>query len=483
MFEHSKILKAVEQHAILTPNKLAFIVGDKQILYSQLMNEVLSTAVYMHSLGLRSKDKIILSAHKEVEFIYVYLAAHVLGIVNVIIDAETNADRVNYIETKIKPSYCFGYRSMSFPSKLFSEIEKSDERTLKADQFNVLSEDIAEILFTTGTTGDPKGVCLNYDNIYSSANNINSFIGNTSDDIELLCLPICHSFGLGRIRCNLLLGSTIVLLGGFANVRLVLNSIEKFHITGFGMVPAAWAYLFKIGGTRFEKYASQIRYIEIGSAAMPIETKKRILAMFPNTRICMHYGLTEASRSTFLEFHDKEHLMTIGKSVVPEVDVRIFNQEGKEVENGSYGEICVRGNMVMAHYLDALDNKNAFYGEFFRTGDCGYKDNNGYITLLGRDKELINVGGKKVSPMEVEDAICSLGVGDCVCVPMKDEKGFLGEVVKCYIQSGSTTLSFKEISAALTMKLEPYKRPVEYEWIDSIPKTGSGKKQRLKIMI
>lgn len=482
MFEHSKILKAVEQHAILTPNKLACIIGEQQISYSQLMNEVLSTAVYMQLLGIKPKDKIILSSHKEIEFIYVYLAAHALGITNVIIDAETNADRVHYIETKIKPSYCFGYKSISYPSKLFSEIERTDERTLKTSYENIHPEDIAEILFTTGTTGNPKGVCLTYDNIYSSANNINRFIGNTSCDIELLCLPICHSFGLGRIRCNLLLGSTIVLLGSFANVRLVLNTIEKYSITGFGVVPAAWAYLYKIGGTRFEKYAPQIRYIEIGSAAMPIETKRQMLEMFPKTRICMHYGLTEASRSSFLEFHDAEHLQTIGKPVVPEVDIRVFDQRGKEVKDGSIGELCVKGNMVMSRYLDDSDNECAFYGDYFRTGDCGYKEENGYITLLGRDKELINVGGKKVSPMEVEDAICALGVGDCVCVPMKDEKGILGEVVKCYIQSGSTSLSFEDISAALTEKLEPYKRPVEYEWIASIPKTESGKKQRLKIM-
>ncbi len=482
MFEYSKILKAVEQHAISTPNKLAFIVGDQQISYSQLLASVLSTAVGMQHLGLKAKDKIILSARKEVEFIYVYLAAHVLGITNVIIDAETNADRVQYIETKIKPGCCFGYRSDNFPSKLFTEIERTDTKTIGENNVTILSDDIAEILFTTGTTGNPKGVCLTYANIYSSADNINRFIGNTCDDVELLCLPICHSFGLGRIRCNLLLGGTIVLIGSFANVRLVLNAIEKYSITGFGVVPAAWAYLYKIGGKRFEKYAQQIRYIEIGSAAMPIETKKRMLEIFPKTRICMHYGLTEASRSSFLEFHDTEHLQTIGKPVVPEVDIRIFDQQGQEVVNSSIGELCVKGNMVMSRYLDDSDNEHAFYGDYFRTGDCGFKDEYGYITLLGRDKELINVGGKKVSPMEVEDVICSVGVGDCVCVPIKDKKGILGEVVKCYIQQGSTSLTFEEIARAIADKIEPYKRPVEYEWIESIPRTESGKKQRLKVM-
>jgi long-chain acyl-CoA synthetase len=131
--------------------------------------------------------------------------------------------------------------------------------------------------------------------------------------------------------------------------------------------------------------------------------------------------------------------------------------------------------------LDDFDNQNAFYGDYFRTGDCGYMDADGYLYLIGREKELINVGGKKVSPMEVEDAIMSLGVGDCVCVPIKDTQGIIGEQVFCYVLKGSTTLSFEEISQKLSAILEFYKRPVAYDWIDEIPMTASGKKQRLQV--
>lgn len=246
-------------------------------------------------------------------------------------------------------------------------------------------------------------------------------------------------------------------------------------------MPAAWAYIRKISGTRIGKYASQIKYIEIGSAAMPLETKKEMLNLFPNTRICMHYGLTEASRNCFQEFHDIEHLDSIGKPVCENVDVQIFSPEGSVLPDGEKGELCVKGNMVLSRYLEEKDNKNAFYGEYFRTGDCGYRTAEGYIYLLGREKELINVGGKKVSPMEVEDAIIALGVGDCVCVPMKDPDGIMGELVKCYILKDSTMLSFEQIAEQLSTKLEHYKLPVVYEWIDSIPQTESGKKQRVNL--
>lgn len=481
MYEHSPLLQAVMQNTIKYADKTAIIINGREVSYAELGINIRKAASVLQHLGLHAGDRVILSAHKDVEYVYLYFAAHILGVTNVIVDAESNEERLHFIENKIQPACCFGYKSNGFPSKLFDELDlDSDEETSESSS-DLEATDIAEILFTTGTTGDPKGVCLSYNNIFFSASNINGYIGTQADDIELLGLPICHSFGMGRIRCTLMKGATIVILGNFANVRAFLKSFEQYHITGFGVVPAAWAYIRKMSGTRIAKYAEQIKYIEIGSAAMPLATKKEMLEMFPNTRICMHYGLTEASRNCFQEFHDKEHLDSIGKPVCDKVDVRIFSENGAEASCGEKGEICVKGNMVMSRYLDDEDTKKAFYGTYFRTGDSGYVNEDGYIYLLGREKELINVGGKKVSPLEVEDAIMALGVGDCVCVPMKDEKGIMGELVFCYILKDSTTMTFDEIAEKLADKLEVYKRPVAYDWIDKIPTTSSGKKQRVII--
>jgi long-chain acyl-CoA synthetase len=480
MYEHSPLLGAIIENSVKL-DKAAIIMGNNVVTYAQLAENIRKAASFMQQIGLHKGDRIILSAHKDIEYIYLYFASHILGVVNVIVDAESNEERLQYIEKKVVPAFCFGYTSSSTKSFLFDELKLGNVEPLVEFKDNISTDDIAEILFTTGTTGAPKGVCLSYSEIYSSASNINEYIGNKSDDVELLGLPICHSFGLGRIRCALIKGATIVILPSFANVRQYLKAIEQYNITGFGVVPAAWAYIRKMSGTRIAKYANQIRYIEIGSAAMPLETKKEMLEMFPNTRICMHYGLTEASRNCFIEFHDVEYLASIGKPVCDKVDVRIFGKDGEIMRVNEPGELCVKGNMVLSRYLDDFDNQNAFYGDYFRTGDCGYMDADGYLYLIGREKELINVGGKKVSPMEVEDAIMSLGVGDCVCVPIKDTQGIIGEQVFCYVLKGSTTLSFEEISQKLSAILEFYKRPVAYDWIDEIPMTASGKKQRLQV--
>lgn len=481
MYSHSPLLCAVWRNAEICPDKAAFIVDGVETSYSSLVMNVRKAAGMLAGMGLEPGDRIILSAHKDIRFIYVYLASHMLGVTNVIVDAASNEERLHYIEERVKPRYCFGYKSEECPSEDFAVMNLENIAPYEGKRVPSLSESsIAEILFTTGTTGTPKGACLSYRNIFASAVNINEFIRNTAEDVEILALPVCHSFGLGRIRCNLLKGATVVLMGSFANVRLFFKNIEQYHVTGFGVVPAAWAYIRKISGTRISKYAGQIRYIEIGSAAMSLEVKKEVLRLFPDTRICMHYGLTESSRSAFVEFHDANHLESVGRPVAS-VQVKILDENGREVPVGEKGEICVEGEIVMSHYLNADDNENAFWGSYFRTGDYGYADEDGYIYLLGRQKELINIGGKKVSPVEVEEAVCGLGVGDCICVAVSDKEGIWGERVKCYILKGSTDLTFEEIAGRLSSMLEVYKRPVEYEWIERIPMTASGKKQRVQL--
>lgn len=479
--QHSPLLGNVIKRAQESPSKIAIVNDGKKVSYALLIENIRKTASWLVNNGLVQGDKIILSGQKEIEFVYVYMASHLIGITNVIVDSKQSKDRLSYIEKVTDAKMCIGYQSDELPSKSLKDISFFNELPYIIRTLNLTPDDTSEILFTTGTTDKPKGVCLSYANVFASASNINAYIKNTKQDVEIIGLPICHSFGLGRVRCNLIIGSTLIFMNGFTNVFLFMDYIKRYNVTGFGVVPAAWAYLMKIGGKNLAQFANQIKYIEIGSAAMPLNTKLEMLNMFPNTRICMHYGSTEASRSCFMEFHDQRYLESIGKPVSNKVEIKICDSKGNEVPIGEKGEICIKGNMVMNGYLDLKHTQIAFFNDFFRTGDCGYQSTDGYFYLIGREKELINVGGKKVSPAEIEDTICSLGVGDCICVSTPDKDGFLGEVVKCYILKGSTKLSFEEIATLLQGKIETYKRPVVYEWIDKIPQTSSGKKQRVNL--
>lgn len=475
----NSVEQSVWQVAQKTPDKTAVISGQSEATYRQLCCRILGARDFL-SEKLSKGDTIVLAAGKQIEFLYAYLGAHLAGLKVAPIAPDTNPIRLQLIIRQTGSKLLIGFEDNEegVPCLSLKEFANLPEKVFQVPEFPS-EESVADILFTTGTTGQPKGVPLTFNNEAAAARNINEFIGNTCDDVELLALPISHSFGLGRVRCCLSIGATIIVLGSFANVKKLYRTMGESHVTGFTMVPASWRYLNKFSGDKIQEYASQLRYIEMGSAFFSADEKQHLADILPNTRVCMHYGLTEASRSSFMEFHqDNAKLSSVGKAS-PYTEIEIFDEAGNILPCGTEGELCVKGEHVMNGYLH-LDTKDYFFGDYFRTGDWGYKDEEGYIFLKSRKKELINVGGKKVSPIEVEGVLMKVkGIADCACIGVPDPDGILGEVVKAYIvKDDDTEITFESISQQIHGKLEEYKLPVEYQWIDEIPKTENGKIQR-----
>ena len=479
-------MKTIEEqifdHVQNTPDKVALISGDTKITYSQLWDYCLCAAEKLkQDYHLKKGDRVILSAAGNIEFVYAYFGVHIAGGICVPIDPDTNQTRFEYIEKSTTPVCVMGLlHNVKKETIPFSDVVNG---TSKATYIAPEQSQVADILFTTGTTGAPKGVALSYNNLSAAARNINAFIGNTSSDVELLALPVSHSFGLGRLRCSLSKGATVVMLGTFANVKKFFKEMARCQVTMFAMVPASWGFIKKMSGKYIGKFADQLKFIEIGSSFMPVEDKELLMSLLPKTRICMHYGSTEASRSAFMEFHTyKDNLLSIGKAS-PNVEIKIFTSQGTPAALGEEGEVCVKGEHVTCSYWNETPERFAsdFYDGYFRTGDCGTMDAEGNIYLKSRIKEMINVGGKKVSPMEVEDILNTIpGIKESACIGIPDPGIVLGEVVKAFIVADDN-LSDEEIMQQLRPQLEVYKLPVEIERINAIPKTGSGKIQRLSL--
>ena len=473
------IAEQILSHALDNPGKTAITDGRNSKTFGELAANIsFVMSLLENKYKLRKGDKVIISADKQLEFVSLYLACHVLGIVTLPIAPDINQTRYNLIKDKVRPSLVVGLQETGAASLQ----EFSGTSDIASVNVNIDIDDLADIMFTTGTTGEPKGVQLTHRNIAAAARNINTFIQNTPNDIEMIVLPISHSFGIGRLRCALSNGQTVIMLGSFANTKRFFRFMDEYKVTGFGMVPASWALLKKLSGMKIGDFRDQLHYIEIGSAPMPIEEKHVLMEALPGTRICMHYGLTEASRSAFMEFHKcSEYLLTIGKES-PNMNITIRDESGREVPDGVEGEICVSGDAVTKGYLD-LPKEEAFWDDNFRTGDWGIKDKDGYITLRSRKKELINVGGKKVSPLEVEEVLLSFSfIKDCACISIPDPNGVLGEVVKAFIVTNEPAkIQYDALQKLIGSRLEDYKHPAAYEIIDAIPKTSSGKVQRLKL--
>lgn len=496
-------MKSIEEllvaHARRTPDKVAVMARRASATYRELLARSQAVATIYARLGLTAGDRIILAADKELEFVYAYFGAHLAGITVTPLDARTNDARLQYIIGALEPGIVIGFapemtcgvRTLALRElgEMLVATDTSGASALADENLADQAADyqlpapttVADILFTTGTTGEPKGVELTVGNVAAAARNINTFIGNGSEDIEVLALPISHSFGLGRIRASIAAGATIYLLGSFANVKKLYRVLAETRATIFTMVPASYRYLVQLSGARLGEFADQLKYIELGSAYLAHEEKQALADLLPHTRICMHYGLTEASRSTFMEFHeDSARLDSVGRPS-PYTEVAVFSPAGVRLADGECGEIAVRGEHVTHGYY-RRDASGDFYGEYFRTGDYGYTQD-GYIYLVGRYKELINVGGKKVSPVEVEEVLRALpAVADCACVAAPDPSGLLGEVVKAFIvwEKGAPT-DLAPLRAAVSASLEGYKVPQLWERVDAIPRTQNGKIQRLKL--
>ena len=480
---HSPLLCDIARKALEAPDKIALVDGASRVSYGQLAERVEQAAVYLNSLGLRTGSRILLSAHKEAQFVYLYLAAHRLGVVNVVVDSAAPRERLEYIISVTHPVVIFS-DNLDIPGLRCIPFAEVPDEGVKDNLAlpPITSDDVADVMFTTGTTGAPKGVMLSHANIVGSARNTNGFIGTCSNDVEALALPLSHSFGLGRLRCVLIAGATLVLVNNFANLKTFFNVIDSEGVTGFGMVPAVWQYIKSLSGKRIARFANQLRYIEICRAALPLEDKELLMELFPTTRLCMHYGLTEASRALFTEFHEhKDNLAAVGRPASSLVEVCVLDENGNAVPDGADGEICVRGTMVTRCYFLPEDNEGAFFGDWFRTGDWGHRDADGDFYLTGRKKELINIGGEKVSPATIEEAIKDLGIPDCACTAVPDPNGVLGEVPKAYLVRGDSGLDINDIKRQLAQILPPNEIPVVWEWVDSIPRTSSGKIQRLKL--
>lgn len=461
-------------------SKPAIISGTQRISYAELKANILKTKHYLeHTLQLKAKDFVLLGAHKAPEFLYTYCALQLLEAVAVPLALDTNPNTLTHILTQTQAVAAIGLELAEVSSSaLFKPTEKDAEASYSYPDLDSL----AEVIFTSGTTGNPKGVLLSHRNISASAGNINQFVQTNAQDTELIALPISHSFGLGRLRCCLTAGATIVLLNSFVSLKKFFRLLENHQVTGLAMVPSAWAYIHKMSGDKIGNFQHQIRYIEYGSAKMPKEDKQLLMQLLPNTRHCMHFGLTEASRTCFMEFHqDSLHLDTIGKAS-PNVNIQLLNEEGETVPVGEVGEICVQGAHLFQGYLDGSWTKKKLE-TYFPTGDLGRQNPEGFMELEGRKTEQINVGGKKLAPLEVEELLNALPkIKESACVGIPDKTGLLGQVVKAYIVAEEPKTNLVQVQTYLSDKLEPYKIPQEIEWVDEIPKTKSGKIQRHKLV-
>ena len=470
------------------PDRLAIAAEGTALTWRELSARVRGAATRLAALGVAPGDRVILAASSTPAFVCGYFAVHHLGAIALPVDPRIPSGRLTDIAERTRPRAVFLAREVDVGGREVRDVEELGDAASTphpGDPVLRSPEDAADVLFTSGTTGRPKGVILSHRAIAAAARNINAFVGNGRDDREVVPLPLSHSFGLGRLRCQVLAGGALVLVDGFTAAGRLFGAMEEHRATGFSFVPAGLAVLLQTTRDRLGDFADTLRWVEIGSASMPAEHRDRLMRLLPRTRLCMHYGLTEASRSAFVEFHAAgEHRDSLGRPT-PGIEIRIVDDHGAPRGPGERGKLVVRGDTLMSGYWEDPElTASTFLDDWLVTGDVGTCDAEGWLRLEGREKDMINVGGREVSPLEIERILEELpAVAECACVGIPDPQGITGHAVKAYLVAadGASPLAPKELAKHLRGRIEPYKLPAAFVWIDSIPKTGNGKVQRAKL--
>jgi long-chain acyl-CoA synthetase len=481
------------------PADIAMIIDNQSITYGTLHQNVQQFAAYLSNQGIGLDDVVALSCPNSTEFIYAYLAAVQLGAIIVPLNLMLTLEELFYIISDCKPKLIIihekiaerlGDKMALIPVKqqliLNQDLkQRVSSATVNQDELGLPDLDLnrtCSILYTSGTTGKPKGAMITHLNLISNISTCSKTIDMTKADRIITVLPMFHSLGWSVcVLMPLYTGATLIIHRSF-QPKEIIQSIIINELTIFVGVPSMFAVLaqaLKGGEVRFPK----LRLALSGGSPLPsefIKTFKELLQI----PIMEGYGLSETS--PVVSFNPMIGEKKPGSVGIPieGVTVAIMDELDQELPASEIGEIAVQGPNVMRGYLNLPESSaEVLRNGYFHTGDLGYKDEEGYIYIVDRIKDMIMVSGEKVYSKEVEDVLYThpaILEAAVIGVPNKTK----GEDVKAIIAlKENCSLQQSELSEFLRERLASYKRPKLIEFVETLPKNATGKilKKELRV--
>jgi fatty-acyl-CoA synthase len=491
--------EALKYAAHNVPEREAFIYGERRLTYREMLQRAKHLAGWLQLRGIDKNDKVGCLFKNGLPFVELYFGASLSGGVMVPVNFRLVSKEIEYILNQsdvkilfieeefienIRPIISklpqvelivlvgskesdFGIRTVTYDSIFktpvyFHAIEQNDD-------------DAHAIIFTSGTTGRPKGAVLTHKNLYM--NGLNKLYHSRWDKgvKQLVIPPLFHVAALSTLVQNCLLEGTSIIHREF-EPEVVLKTIQDEKINTMFMVPAMWNFLFQVPSlTDFD--LSSMTTCSLGGAICPLEIKKRIMKVFKNAVILEAFGQTEMSPSTTYLAGDDALRKTesVGKPSI-NVRVRIVDDEMNDVPLGDVGEIVYQGPTTMKEYYKNPEaTKEAFKGGWFHSGDLVRMDEEGFIYVVDRKKDMIISGGENVYPKELEEVLYSHpDILEAAVVGEPDPKW--GETVKaCIVMKPGKQLTQDEVIEFCQSSLASYKKPRIVEFMESLPRNAAGK--------
>ncbi|WP_298183382.1 long-chain fatty acid--CoA ligase [Saccharomonospora sp.] len=481
------------RRARMTPNKTAVRFRGGSLDYAELDERATRVAHGLHRLGVRFGDRVAYLGPNRPAYLECLFASGMLGAVFVPVNVRLTAAEVDHVladsgasvlvytgeheDTFTRTTTARHLRTVAVDGGGGADHEY--EELFEATPTDFVCEpvgldDPCLIMYTSGSTGRPKGAVLTHGNLTWNCVNVLVESELANDEVTLVVAPLFHAAALG-MSClpTLLKGGTVVLQDTF-DPEAVLESIERHRVTWMFGVPTMFNAL-AAHPRWLSADLSSVRTLSCGGAPVPTETIRRYLDR--GLSFVQGYGMTEAAPGVTIL--DREHAKTkIGSAGVPSffTDVRVVDGSGEDVGPGQRGEVVVSGPNVMRGYWGRPEETSRVLRDgWFRSGDVATVDDDGYLYLVDRIKDVIISGGENVYPAEVENELYGYGGIDvCAVIGVPDEKW--GEVGKAVIvPAEGVELVVDELVAYLRERLAAYKVPRRFQFVDSLPTTGSGK--------
>ena len=486
MFIAEKLKEAVKEQ----PDKPITIFNGKVTSYSEFYRKASALARHFQDKGYKADDIVALVLPNCDDFLVCYYACQIGGFTVLPVNTKLAPSEIEYVLSHSEAQgliFDGQYREMMDRlrpklSALKDEVVRGDglEELMESDDGALSVEreaqDTSVIFYTSGTTGKPKGVMLSNKNVEAAAEIWSASMEMAADDRVLIVAPLFHCAASHVFSIPLIYrGGTVVIEEGFAPEHN-LKVMEEEDVTIFFGVPAMYSVL--LNTPQLEKTdLSSLRLFTYGASPMPYELVKRVKTLFPDVKVQNLYGQTEnAPAATSLTDESAlEKIGSVGKPLLY-TGVRVADEEGNALPVGQVGEIIVKGPQVMKGYLKNEEaTHQAIRDGWLFSGDLGKFDEEGFLYIVDRKKDMIIRGGENIYPLEVEEVLYEMPeVLEAAVVGIPHE--VLGEVPKAYVVlKEGQSLTEEEVLDYCRGKIAKYKLPVEVEFIDTLPRNASGK--------
>lgn len=501
----------LEESAALQPDKVALVCGPRRLTYRAIDEAADQLASGLRAFGISRGDRVVIQLENCVEAVISIFGVLKAGAVFVPVGRTVKADKLAYILNDCEATTLVADHrahhvvcdalSRAPAVKVVVEVGDQPEIVAPSETCRVIAFeeitsgteagqlpdrgidlDLAALVYTSGSTAQPKGVMLTHANIISAATSISGYLGNTCDDVILDVLPLSFDYGLYQVFLAFKAGARLILERSFVYPTLMLDLVVRERVTGLPIVPMILVVLLRHDISAYD--LSSLRYVTNTGAALAPAHIASLRGRLPDVRIFSMYGLTECKRVSFLPPEEIDRRPTSVGKPMDNVEVFVANAQGHLCETG-VGELVIRGSNIMQGYWRAPEETARALRpgplpgqQLLYSGDRFRIDEEGYLYFEARLDDMIKSRCQRVSPKEVENVLYEIpGVTGAAVVGVDDE--VLGNHVKAFVSVDQhTTLDERQVLQHCARRLEDFMVPKVVEFVEALPLMESGKIDR-----